>query len=49
MIEDLKSEDLRRRVNAVKNLGTIAQVLGPERTRTELVPFIMGRISQLSK
>eukprot|EP01015_Nassula_variabilis_P021184 TRINITY_DN3751_c0_g1_i3.p1 TRINITY_DN3751_c0_g1~~TRINITY_DN3751_c0_g1_i3.p1 ORF type:complete len:303 (+),score=30.01 TRINITY_DN3751_c0_g1_i3:164-1072(+) len=44
LIDELKSDDLRRRANSVKNLGAIAQALGPERTRSELVPFIMELI-----
>lgn len=30
-------------MNAVKNLSSIAVVLGPERTRGELLPYIAGR------
>ena len=34
------------RLNSVKNLIPIAKALGPERTRTELIPFLSGiRIS----
>ena len=42
LIEELKSDDLKRRIHSIKNLGSIASALGPERTRSELLPFIMG-------
>ncbi|KAF7722403.1 hypothetical protein EC973_003179 [Apophysomyces ossiformis] len=40
LIDELKHEDLQLRVNAIKNLSTIATALGEERTRNELVPFL---------
>jgi serine/threonine-protein phosphatase 2A regulatory subunit A len=40
LIDELKSEDLPARLNAVHRLSTIALALGPERTREELVPFL---------
>ena len=42
LIDDLKSDDLRKRVNSVKNLNLIAFTLGPERTKNELIPFLNG-------
>ena len=31
------------RLNSVKGLGTIATALGPERTKNELLPYIIGK------
>lgn len=41
MIDELKSDDINKRISAVKNLSTIAIALGQERTRNELLPYIM--------
>lgn len=41
MIDELKSADQQKRINSVKNLGTISIALGPERTRQELLPYIL--------
>ncbi len=43
LIDDLKNEDIRKRLNSVQNLHVIANALGPERTRLELIPFLNGR------
>jgi len=40
LIEELKSKDIKRRVNSIKNLSSIAVALGPEKTRNELLSFI---------
>lgn len=40
LIEDLRSDDKSRKLNAVPRLNTIAEALGPERTRNELIPFL---------
>jgi len=40
LIDELKSEEIRKRLNSVKNLGVIASALGSERTRNELIPFL---------
>jgi serine/threonine-protein phosphatase 2A regulatory subunit A len=42
LIDELKHEDVVLRLNAIKRLSTIALALGPERTRTELIPFLDG-------
>jgi serine/threonine-protein phosphatase 2A regulatory subunit A len=50
LIEELKCDESKRkcvsiynhRVNAVKNVGSIAVALGQERTRSELIPYIKG-------
>ena len=41
LIDELKNEEQKKRINAVKNLNTISVALGPERTRTELLPYIL--------
>ena len=41
LIDELKSDDKKKRVNSVKNLATISTALGKERTRNELLPYIM--------
>lgn len=40
LIDELKSDDIRKRINSVKNLNLIASTIGPERARNELVPFL---------
>lgn len=40
MIEHLKADDLSLRVVATRNLPMIAEALGPERVRGELIPFV---------
>lgn len=45
LIDELKHEDVQFRQNAIKHLTVIAQALGPERTRNELVPFVQGMSS----
>ena len=39
-ISDLTDESLEKRVNAAKNLRFIAEVLGSDRIKTELLPFL---------
>ena len=41
LIDELKNEDKKKRINSVNNLNTIAVALGKERTRNELLPYIM--------
>ena len=43
LIDELKSEDSKRRINSIKNLATIAIALGPDRTRKELILFLNGK------
>lgn len=40
LISDLTDESLEKRVAAAKSLRFIAEVLGPERTKSELIPFL---------
>ena len=41
LIDDLKNEDIKQRLNSVRRLPTIALALGEERTRTELLAFLL--------
>mmetsp|Transcript_35132 Transcript_35132/g.47975 ORF Transcript_35132/g.47975 Transcript_35132/m.47975 type:complete len:585 (+) Transcript_35132:189-1943(+) len=40
LIDELKNDDVELRLNSVRSLTKIAEALGPERTRTELIPFL---------
>lgn len=40
LIDELKNDDLELRLNSMRSLGKIAEALGQERTRSELVPFL---------
>lgn len=40
LIEHLKADDINLRVTATRSLPAIAEALGPERVRAELVPFV---------
>ncbi|KAG0183106.1 hypothetical protein DFQ29_009804 [Apophysomyces sp. BC1021] len=44
LIDELKHEDVQLRLNAFKKLPIIAEALGHERTRNELVPFLQESI-----
>ncbi|XP_065322764.1 serine/threonine-protein phosphatase 2A 65 kDa regulatory subunit A alpha isoform-like [Gordionus sp. m RMFG-2023] len=44
LIDELRNEDVQCRLNSIKKLSTIALALGPERTRSELVPFLTEAI-----
>lgn len=43
IIDELKSEDIRKRIHSVKNLNLIASTIGPDRTKNELIPFLQGK------
>lgn len=38
-MDELRSEDVQWRLNAIHSIPTIALALGPDRAREELVPF----------
>ncbi|KAM3268685.1 hypothetical protein P3S67_030649 [Capsicum chacoense] len=38
--DEMKIQNYRHRLNSMNNLSDIAQALGAERTRTELIPFL---------
>ena len=44
MLDELRSEDVTLRLNAVHRLSTIALALGPDRTRDELVVFLLDSL-----
>lgn len=44
LLDELKNEDLELRLNATRRVKTIAEALGPERTRGELLPFLADSI-----
>lgn len=46
LVEELNGNDIERKKRAIKNLTTLAIVLGPERTRDELLKYITELIRQ---
>lgn len=44
LLEDLRNNDSKAKLNAIKNLTVISFALGKERTRNELIPFLIGKI-----
>ncbi|KAJ0401076.1 hypothetical protein ATCC90586_000760 [Pythium insidiosum] len=40
LTEEIKSDEVETRIKAMRRLKTVAQALGAERTRSELVPFL---------
>uniref|UniRef100_A0A7N0U5Z9 Phosphatase PP2A regulatory subunit A/Splicing factor 3B subunit 1-like HEAT repeat domain-containing protein n=1 Tax=Kalanchoe fedtschenkoi TaxID=63787 RepID=A0A7N0U5Z9_KALFE len=40
LIDELKNEDIRLRLNSIRKLSTIARALGEDRTRKELIPIL---------
>ncbi|OSX70754.1 hypothetical protein BU14_0673s0006 [Porphyra umbilicalis] len=44
LLDELKNENVKLRMHATRRLKTIAAALGPERTRCELLPFLMETI-----
>lgn len=44
LIDELKSDDVNLRLNAIRRLGTIALALGPERARGELITFLQDSL-----
>lgn len=47
LTEELKSDEVETRIKAMRRLRTVAQALGPDRTRSELVPFLQGTLRTL--
>lgn len=41
-LENLKSEDVKKRVESVSHLKDIAQAFGPKKTKEILLPFLTG-------
>lgn len=46
LMDELKSEDISVRVEAMRRIKTIALALGPERSRNELVPFLESSLDE---
>ncbi|KIK94357.1 hypothetical protein PAXRUDRAFT_828075 [Paxillus rubicundulus Ve08.2h10] len=44
LMDELRSEDVQLRLNAIHSIPTIALALGPDRTRDELVPFLQDSV-----
>lgn len=45
-IEELKSDDPNLKINAVSKIANIADILGPKRTKEELIPYIIEIIEE---
>lgn len=43
-MDELRSEDVQLRLNAIHSIPTIALALGPDRAREELVPFLQDSV-----
>jgi serine/threonine-protein phosphatase 2A regulatory subunit A len=43
-MDELRSEDVQLRLNAIHRISTIALALGPDRAREELVPFLQDSL-----
>ncbi|KAJ7932389.1 armadillo-type protein [Mycena leptocephala] len=44
LMDELRSEDVQLRLNAIHSVPTIALALGPDRAREELVPFLQDSV-----
>jgi hypothetical protein len=44
LMDELKSEDVQLRLNAIHRISTIALALGPQRARDELLPFLLDSL-----
>ncbi|KAL0951174.1 hypothetical protein HGRIS_007905 [Hohenbuehelia grisea] len=44
LMDELRSEDVQLRLNAIHSLPTIALALGPDRARDELIPFLQESV-----
>lgn len=43
-MDELRSEDVQLRLNAIHRVSTIALALGPDRAREELIPFLQDSV-----
>src|SRR5579863_6907094 len=43
-MDELRSEDIQLRLNAIRRVSTIALALGPDRAREELIPFLQDSV-----
>ncbi|KAK2964306.1 putative Protein phosphatase PP2A regulatory subunit A [Blattamonas nauphoetae] len=46
LIEYLKTDDEGKQIHALRNVKTISDTLGPERTRNELIPFLLDTFTE---
>ncbi|KAF8898730.1 armadillo-type protein [Infundibulicybe gibba] len=44
LMDELRSEDVQLRLNAIHSIPTIAMALGPDRAREELIPFLQDSV-----
>ncbi|OSD03443.1 ARM repeat-containing protein [Trametes coccinea BRFM310] len=44
LMDELRSEDVQLRLNAIHRISTIALALGPDRARDELIPFLQESV-----
>jgi hypothetical protein len=44
LMDELRSEDVQLRLNAIHSIPTIALALGPDRAREELIPFLLESV-----
>ncbi|KAI9444893.1 ARM repeat-containing protein [Lactarius indigo] len=44
LMDELRSEDVQLRLNAIRRVSTIALALGPDRAREELIPFLQDSV-----
>ncbi|THH17009.1 hypothetical protein EW146_g3728 [Bondarzewia mesenterica] len=44
LMDELRSEDVQLRLNAIHRISTIALALGPDRAREELIPFLQDSV-----
>ena len=44
LMDELKSDDVQLRLNAIHRVATIALALGPLRAREELIPFVQDSV-----
>ena len=46
LLEDLKNPEIKIKINAVHNLRGISLALGRERTRRELLPYLLSCLQE---
>jgi serine/threonine-protein phosphatase 2A regulatory subunit A len=42
LTDDLKNDETETRIKSMRRLKIVAQALGPEQTRSKLLPFLQG-------
>ena len=47
LIDELRNEDQKKRINSIRHLSTIAVAMGPEKTRSDLLVFLEGQFFPL--